>query len=463
MASIEDAPQPAPKSVTEPRKLVLEPHTLKDLEIFESALGGETVFEFCDQTKTDGGSKLLRQRMENPWADAGRIRATQASLSFIMEQREAFTKLPSYITRHVDRYGREVLLMVAQIGTLGFSAEALWLWANEDNHYRNIVSGVQYACSLIRTLRDFTGQAGLVAPVGEIAPLIEEMKTLLAHPKFMDVPDEELKGGPPWTILRLDQLFRLHEKVAMARLLHLVYEIDALVAMADTTHQHGFKMPHVEEGPLQVLAQGLVHPFVENPVANPVDLNQQARLLFLTGPNMAGKTTYLRAFATALYFGHLGMGVPAASFAFSPVERLFTSFTLNDDLRAGVSYFRAEALRVKGVAEALAQGYRVVAVMDEPFKGTNVKDALDASLAIIERFAVKQDCLFMFSSHLIELNEKMTDTGQITCGYFEADEDEGRLRFDYTLRPGVSSQRLGIRVLREEGIFELLDRDVKEN
>jgi len=246
----------------------------------------------------------------------------------------------------------------------------------------------------------------------------------------------------------------------MVRLLKLIYEMEALVAMADTTDEYGFTLPCVMEGSLHVAAEGLVHPFVENPVANNVDLDQQHRLLFLTGPNMGGKTTYLRAFALALYFGHLGMGVPATSFVFSPVERLFTSFTMSDDLRAGVSYFRAEALRVKGVAEALAQGYRVVAVMDEPFKGTNVKDALDASLAILERFAVRQDCLFMFSSHLIELSEHLTDNSQISLGYFQAEEGEGRLRFDYRLRPGVSSQRLGVRVLREEGIFELLDREI---
>ena len=63
----------------------------------------------------------------------------------------------------------------------------------------------------------------------------------------------------------------------------------------------------------------------------------------------------------------------------------------------------------------------------------------------------------MFSSHLIELSDEITVTQQIDCRYFEADESEGKLRFDYFLRSGVSSQRLGMRVLREEGVFDLLD------
>ena len=153
---------------------------------------------------------------------------------------------------------------------------------------------------------------------------------------------------------------------------------------------------------------------------------------------------------------------PAREFHFVPVQRLFSSFSLNDDLRNGVSYFRAEALRAKAIAQAIADGYSVVALLDEPFKGTNVKDALDASLAILKRFATKADCLFVFSSHLIELSEALKVTEQIRCGYFEAEEGAGRLRFDYLLRSGISKQRLGMRVLQEEGVFELLDRPVRK-
>jgi len=69
--------------------------------------------------------------------------------------------------------------------------------------------------------------------------------------------------------------------------------------------------------------------------------------------------------------------------------------------------------------------------MDEPFKGTNIKDAFDASRAILERFATKASCLFMFSSHLIKLSQHISDAGQINFHYFETEEGEGKLRFDY--------------------------------
>ena len=451
---------PLSRSEAESDVLVLDAQTLKDLEIFKSETGEASLFEFCDLTRTRGGSKALRRRMEVPWSNADCIRATQESLSFILAQRHAFTELPSaYATSRVQHYADEVLPIVIHSNLLEFSLGAFSLWANHDTHYLSIVRGVQVTCRLIRALRHFVNQTELALPDGELAPLIDEIRALLTRPGLSQVPDQEI-GGWAFRTLRLDQTFRLYEKVAIARLLQLIYETDALVAMADVTAKFGFVLPLIEEGSLRVHAEGLVHPFVENATANAVELDQSRRLLFLTGPNMAGKTTYLRAFATALYLAHLGMGVAAGSFRFVPAQRLFSSISLHDDLRNGVSYFRAEALRVKAIAQAIAEGYRVVAILDEPFKGTNVKDALDASLAILERFAARRDCLFMFSSHLIELSERLSSTGQIDCRYFEAEEGEGRLRFDYLLRPGVSSQRLGMRVLREEGVFELLDGSI---
>lgn len=439
--------------------LVLDAHTLKDLEIFGSEEGQTTLFEFCNHTRTEGGAKALKRRMEFPWSTADRIRATQESVSYILLNRQAFTKLPSaYASTRTEYYSHEVMPIVIHANALEFTFGAFSLWANHASHYLSIVRGVQIACRLIRALREFLSREELASAQGELAPLIEEMRTLIDRAGFDLVPVEEV-GSWAWRILRLDQVFRLQEKETLARLLVLIYEIDALVTMADVTRDNEFILPDIEEGPLRVLAEGLIHPFLEKPVPNPVEIDQQRRVLFLTGPNMAGKTTYLRSFATAFYLAHLGMGVPAKSFSFVPAQRLFSAISLSDDLRGGISYFRAEALRAKAVAKAISEGHRVVAIMDEPFKGTNVKDALDASLAILERLATKKDCLFMFSSHLIELSDSLSATNQIDCRNFEAEEGGGKLRFDYLLRPGVSSQRLGMRVLREEGVFDLLDAD----
>ena len=443
--------------------LILDFDTQKDLEIFDTESGGKSLYDYCNFTRTRGGSKLLRKRMELPWCEAKSIRSTQESIAFICNNRELFENLPVYITQNVEAYLREVLLGVDISKTrIEFALKAINIYFNHDRHYRSMVRGVQYTSSVIRGLREFVAQPDLKDARGELLPLLSELKELLCHPWVGEVPEERVTGTSPRQTFRLDQVFRQQGREVILRFLQLLYEIDALVSLADATTNHGFVIPELLQGDIRIEAEGLVHPFLEDAIPNAVELNQQQRVLFLTGPNMAGKTTYLRAVGIALYLGHLGMGVPAERFGFVPVERLYSSISLSDDLHAGISYFRAEALRVRAVAESIFEGHSVVAVMDEPFKGTNVKDAFDASLAVLKRFTKKEGCLFLFSSHLIELDEQLDGAEQIVRHHFEAQDGRDKLTFDYKLRPGVSNQRLGVRILEEEGVFSLLDKKGSE-
>lgn len=448
----------------EERTLSLDAQTAKDLEVFSSASGGQTLFDYCNQTKTEGGATVLRRRMNSPWCRRVDILETQAAIAAINQTREQFNRLQAlaYTASRVEYYLHEILPVAVQENPVEFALEVLSIRMNHQSHYYSIARGVQFCTRLITSLKSFVDELKTDTLRGELKTLLDEVVSLLERPRFDAVTILEA-GDWPWKILRLDQTFRLHNKAEVSRLLELIYEVDALIALADTTIDHNMTMPAVLEGPTRIEAENLVHPFLSHPVGNPVALDQEQRVMFLSGPNMAGKTTYLRSVATALYFGHLGMGVPASSFGFVPVRHLFSSISLSDNLQDGVSYFRAEALRVKTVASAIAAGESIVAVMDEPFKGTNVKDAYDASLAILERFSGKLNCLFLFSSHLIELSEDLSHLRQIDCRYFDARESAAKLEFDYRLQNGTSDQRLGMRVLKEEGIFELLDQGPKES
>ena len=196
-----------PLSGKESEVLTLDANTLKDLEIFESETAENSLFKFCNLTRTGGGAKVLRRRMEHPWSSADRIRATQESLSFILTQRQAFEKQPpAQATRRVARYMREALPIVTQQNPLEFGLGAFTLRANQGRYYFSIAYGVQIACSLIRILRRFVDQAELASPPGELAPLFKEIRELLARPGLSRIPDQEI-GGWAWKILRLDQVF----------------------------------------------------------------------------------------------------------------------------------------------------------------------------------------------------------------------------------------------------------------
>ena len=432
--------------------LTLDAETQADLELF----GEEgSLFAFLNRCRTDGGKAALAARMARPWVRPEQILDTQAAIEFISGHKEVFSELPSeYVALNVERYASAVMPMVRQTGPLEFAMASFSFWANDDHFYTKIIRGVQLSCRLLAGVRSFADRLAATQPPGELAPLLAELKRCLA--KFEDVGDYD-EARWFWRKLRLDQQLRMNEKATLTRTLEILYQIDALVALADITAEHGFILPTIIDGPVAVHAEGLVHPLVSAPVANPIALDETRRVLFLTGPNMAGKTTYLRAVATAIYMAQLGMGVPARSFRFVPIRQLLTSIAVQDDLNEGISFFRAEALRMKAIAATVAAEEPALAIMDEPFKGTNVKDAFDASLAVLQRFAGSTHCRFIVSSHLIELGDALGDTPGMCYHHFEAEEEEDRLQFDYTLREGVSDQRLGMRVLKEEGVFDLLD------
>jgi DNA mismatch repair protein MutS len=436
-------------------RVVMDDQTFKDLEIFEASGGGRSLYDLIAQTKTTGGAKVLWERMKRPWASAERIRGVQQSLAYILEHRTAFARLPSdLVTLEVDSYLKAGLPLVVSDSRFEIFLGALEVRFGDFRPYGLIVRGTIRTSKLINALRGVLD--GLTDPGrGEVGILLDELRTLIGRESLAAVAREERWDLSAWSIFYLDRVFRYREQEALGRMLKLVYELDALVAMADAIVDHSLVLPELVEGSSLLEGRGVFNLFVERPVPASLSLEQRQRMLFLTGPNMAGKTTYLRSCGLAIYMAHIGMGVPATAFRFSPCECLVTSLTTTDNLRGGVSFFRAEAIRVKTIAQYVNSGRRVIALMDEPFKGTNVKDALDASWAVLEEFAHAPEGLFLVSSHLIELGDAMLRTGQVDCRHFEAAETDDGLSFDYVLRLGVSSQRLGMKVLEEEGIFDL--------
>ena len=435
----------------------MDRQTYRDLEVFEA--DGMSLFELLNRTRTNGGEKALDARLRRPWSNAEKIRAVQDSLRFVIAHRAHFDAIPGESMISSIEHYLGCGLSVANVRNKAEAVvEAIALRVTDVRGQWILESGVNRMLRLLQSLRQLAFIAAFDEAPGELGAMLHEMRELLAHPPVANMPagDEPLRFYEP---VRLDRVIRLDERAAIERLMRLMFDIDALVAMADTIRATGFVLPEILEGPsLELRAEGLYHPFVKNAVPNALGVNQDQRLLFLTGPNMAGKTTYLRAAGTATYLAHIGMGVPARSFAFTPCDTIITAITVVDNVREGVSFFRAEAMRVRTIAQALADGKRVIALLDEPFMGTNVKDALDVSRAVLLRLAAADDSLFLVSSHLMELGDTLLSTEHVLCSRFEARDEEGRLQFDYILRPGVSEQRLGLRVLQQEGVFTLLER-----
>lgn len=439
-------------------ELAIDTQTFRDLEIFTAQEGQPSLFGLFDRARTAGGAAVLRRRFERPFSSVDRIRAVQDSIRHILLHRTIFNLLPGEITvSTLESYFLSSTTLLGSTSRVGEAYETMELRIGDARRFRQLTEGVRRMLRMMHVLRELAARPELAEAPGELGELLAEIRRVLASPALAALPvgpDARLR---PLRTMQVDRVLRQEERAAVERLLRLIFEIDALISMTDATAVFELTLPEALEGPTAIRAEGVYHPFLPDPVSNPLDLDQSRRFLFLTGPNMAGKTTYLRACGIATYLAHLGMGVPARSFTFSPAQCLFTAIALTDDVRAGISFFRAEALRVRRIAELVADGQRVVALLDEPFKGTNVKDALDASDAIFRRLARMQGSLFMVASHLIEVGAALEATGDVDCRRFDADESGEQLAFDFILRPGISAQRLGLRVLQEEGVFDLLE------
>jgi DNA mismatch repair protein MutS len=427
--------------------------TLRDLEIFQTRDGKPGVLQTLDRTKTPAGSLALRARFDHPISEGSGIREVQAGLRFLTSRGIGFPADPNRIAE-VKQYMDSPWDVGSRARGIWFLLESILVSIRYRDLFVFVVKGIGVTKHVLTRIIPFLDDVLSWAPPEEIRNLVEGLAESVAELE----PDRLPENRRPWAVFGADRKLRIIKKDVLRRFFDLLSDLDALVAMAEVTEERGFVYPEVAEGPEFILdGEGVFHPFLTEPVGNPVSVLGGGAVLFLTGPNMSGKTTYLKAVAVSSFLAHLGMGVPARRFRFSPLDALYGSLSPEENLWEGLSYFMAEVRRVREVLEGVAAGSRSLVIFDEVFRGTNVNDALDASLLVIKGITGSRTSGFIFSSHLVELAEELESVRPVTFGYFEGFIEEGRARYEFRLREGVSRQRFGLQLLEEEGVPKLLD------
>lgn len=217
-------------------------------------------------------------------------------------------------------------------------------------------------------------------------------------------------------------------------------------------------LPEVVDAPEPELTLlGLRHPLLPDGVPNDIRWRPRARVAAITGPNMAGKTTLLRAIAWAVHLAHCGAAVPARGARLSIADAGFASLQVRDSLAAGESYYLREVRQVRQLARLLTEHRRVFAVIDEPFKGTNIHDASEASDLLLAALSEHPGCRVLVATHLAHVVERRARAAGLDARYLEGTVTDTGPRFDFLLHEGVSAQRLGMELLRREGVIALLE------
>src|SRR5699024_8693787 len=191
---------------------------------------------------------------------------------------------------------------------------------------------------------------------------------------------------PTEEVLYLDNLFRMKNKSSCIKLINAFYEVDSLLSLAKAYKFYKFTMPIVDQGFKSLRFKGLYHPFVQKPQKNDLSINFPTHLLFLTGPNMSGKSTFLKALGISVYLAHIGMGINVEYAEIPLFDDIITDINITDNIDEGYSYFLNEVNRIEEIAKHLKNGKRLFIIIDEMFRGTNAQDSIDCSALIIQQF-----------------------------------------------------------------------------
>jgi DNA mismatch repair ATPase MutS len=244
------------------------------------------------------------------------------------------------------------------------------------------------------------------------------------------------------------------------RVMQILYEIDVYITVSRVAAERQFTyasaLPFME-GKNRIEIVNLSHPQLSGAVPNSIYTDYARNVIFLTGANMAGKSTFMKSFGVALYLAHMGFPVAAERMTFSVQDGIYTSINVPDDLARGYSHFYAEVRRVRRVAEEVSRSKNLVVIFDELFKGTNVKDAYDATVAVTAAFAENQNSTFLVSTHITEAGETLRDQrSNITFVCFPTIWEKEAPRYTYRLEEGISSDRHGMMIIVREGILDIL-------
>jgi DNA mismatch repair ATPase MutS len=264
---------------------------------------------------------------------------------------------------------------------------------------------------------------------------------------------------PVRALLRLDHAIRTEYRTAIQDAIVSQGVLDAHTSLAATVARNGWVFPTISsDAAAPVRFRGLVHPLCSQAVGNDCDFRDEQPVHVLTGPNMAGKTTFLRASAIAILLGQIGSGVPAQSAEFPAFDGLFSFIRVEDRLDRRESLFAREIHRVSQLADILLDRKRLFCILDEPFRGTNVYDARDATEFLITRLSRWRRSRFLVSTHLADIAAATTASGHAAAAFFSGELDGEDLSFDYRLQQGVSDQRLGMHLMRQSGLLGKLER-----
>ena len=239
----------------------------------------------------------------------------------------------------------------------------------------------------------------------------------------------------------------------LQRIAEALAQLDCLVALAEHAQRHQWCAPQLVAEPVLKITQGR-HPVVENQIerfiANDCQFNPERKLLLITGPNMGGKSTYMRQVALITLLAYVGSYVPADSAVIGPIDRIFTRIGAADDLAGGRSTFMVEMTESAAILHAATEHSLVL--MDEVGRGTSTFDGLALAWAIARQLITQTKSYTLFATHYFELTQLADLWPSAKNVHLSAAEHQQSIVFLHAVEDGPASQSYGLQVAQLAGI-----------
>ncbi|HLI50384.1 MAG TPA: hypothetical protein VKU87_01230 [Thermomicrobiaceae bacterium] len=488
------------------------PHAF-DLDIF----GFGSLFHLLDTPRTPAGVDALVNWLSGP-APVETIRARQAAVSelaasqdyreaLLLQARELPDEPPDvaafldWAEREPELSSRRALIWLARISPVllmlsivaeatGFIALPLWpiflgvnivvLWLAGRSASAELEPVARLGNAATRQYADLLDRAASIAPTSpRLRQLAEEIggsdRTAAEALRSLERRTRLVLPPDAWAniILQIVALWDIH-LLSMLEGWQRSYgsnvrgwfaalgEIEALVALSGLAHNHpGWTMPQVDRTVDRFRAEGLGHPLIPPRlrVDNDVEVGPAGTLLLVTGSNMSGKSTLLRAIGVNAVLAQAGGPVCAKDLSLAPVD-VWTSMRVEDSLNQGVSYFMAELQRLKLVVDAATaepKARPVLYLLDEILHGTNPAERQIAARRVIRRL-VSTSSIGAVSTHDLELIDDPLLAERARLVHFRESIDDHdshpTMSFDFKLRPGLATSRNALRLLELIGLGE---------
>lgn len=430
--------------------------TLKDLSFLP---GGGGIFELIDHTLTQIGRDALRKMVLSPPETFEELVKVQAMIKYMANKKYFLPPIISNGTLVMV----EKFFEAADHATpppkglaMFFSSFFQKIFNNQDYtlnqfsiaHLSDFLTGIN---ELIQHLQQKDIPPILKTTLEELQkemtsqPLVEDILSITKHTAYQE-------------LARFTYQARRTLKNPVSRMMYHYAKLDAWYSLAKATNTHEWVFPVLQPAlPVCLKAEGLYHPLLQTPITYQTRFDHTHNFMMLTGANMSGKTTFMRALGIAALLAHLGMGVPAKKLELSFLQGVITNMHVEDNIILGESYFFAEVQRIKQTAQKLLQPSPHLVLMDELFKGTNVHDAYECTKAVVDGLLLHKHHIMVLSTHLYEVAQQFNERTDLIFSYFVTDlTTEGHYSFTYQLMPGISNDRIGYRILQKEGVIDLL-------